>query len=168
MQPIFTRTVGAGGAGGITFLNIPQTFTDLKLVCSTRSTFSAFEADLYILPNADGTSIGSWTRVGGNGSVAFSQRNSGIVFAPGGSTNAASSTANTFNNYQAYIPNYTTSNFKQITIDSVTEGSYTNNTATFLGSYLWRSTSAVTSLLVVTTLDLVQNSTVTLYGITKG
>ena len=167
MTPIYTQTVGAGGASSVTFNNIPQLYTDLKVVCSTRSTFGAFEADLYILPNADGSSIGSWTRLGGNGSVAFSQRNSGIVFAPVGVTNAVNATANTFNNYEAYIPNYSGSNFKQILVDSVVEGNYVNNTTCMMGAYLWRSASAVTSLYIVTTNNFVQNSTFSLYGIIR-
>ena len=36
MQPIYTQTIGAT-AGGIVFNNIPQTFTDLKVVVSTRT-----------------------------------------------------------------------------------------------------------------------------------
>jgi hypothetical protein len=168
MQPIYTQTVGSGGAASITFNNIPQTFTDLALMASTRTSFAGFEADLSILPNTDGSSIGSATRVAGNGSTAFSQRNSNVVFALGGTTLGTSATANTFNNYQAYFPNYAGNNFKQILIDSVNEGNYTNNITLVLGAYLWRSTNAITSLYVVSGGSFVQHSTFTLYGITKG
>ena len=168
LQPIYTQTVGSGGAASITFNNIPQTFTDLVLTASKRTSFAGFEADLSILPNTDGSSIGSATRVAGNGSTAFSQRNSNVVFALGGTTLGTSATANTFNNYQAYFPNYTGSNFKQILIDSVNEGNYTNNVTLALGAYLWRSTNSITNLYIVSAANFVQYSTFTLYGITKG
>ena len=37
LQPIYTQTVGSGGASSIAFNNIPQTFTDLLIKMSVRA-----------------------------------------------------------------------------------------------------------------------------------
>jgi aspartate/tyrosine/aromatic aminotransferase len=38
ITPIYTQTVGSGGALSIAFNNIPQFYTDLKVVISGRTT----------------------------------------------------------------------------------------------------------------------------------
>ena len=168
MQPIYTQTVGAGGAASVLFSNIPQTFTDLKLVISGRSSSSA--PSFYFLFNMDGGTTYSNTTLRGNGSAAASVRLSSstfIRFDSGG--NGSDSTANTFNNAELYMPNYASSNFKSFTMDSVAE---TNSAgfafANILGAGLWRNSAAVTSVYVSFDGTLQQHSTFSLYGITKG
>lgn len=165
MQPIYTQTVGSGGAASITFNNIPQTFTDLKVVCSTRQTGSANSANAVLYLNGD-TSLGSFTLLYGTGSTTGSTRASGYIDAI--VSNAGTSTASTFGSAELYIPNYTVSNFKSIISDTFFE----NNAAGAdqqLRAILWRSTSAITQIgLTAINGNFAQYSTFTLYGITKG
>jgi hypothetical protein len=164
MQPIYTQTVGAGGASAITFNNIPQTFTDLMVVHSIRDSNSGAEHQ-YISFNGSGANFSN-TVVFGNGAAATSQRRTDNLLL---STNqSAATTANTFNSLQMYIPNYIGSNFKSFVMDCVTEN---NGTTAYpsLTAGLWRSTAAITSLTFTSAGTLyVQHSTFTLYGITKG
>jgi hypothetical protein len=170
MQPIYTQTVGSGGATSITFNNIPQTFTDLKLEVSARGSQSGGGvADISILFNNDSSSVYSYTGMSGtnNGTDSFRISSTYIQFAFFGSGNDA--TANTFGSTSVYIPNYTSSSFKSGTGDTVTE----NNSSTAywmrLMAYLYRSTSPITSIkLTPTGTSFLQNSTFTLYGIKKG
>jgi hypothetical protein len=171
LQPIYTQTVGSGGVASITFNNIPQTFTDLKLEVSARGSQSGGGvADISILFNNDGSSVYSYTGMSGNNNGTDSFRLSNVTyiqFAFFGTGNDA--TANTFGSTSVYIPNYTSASFKSGTGDTVTE----NNSSTAywmrLMAYLYRSTSPITSIrLTPTGTSLLQNSTFTLYGITKG
>jgi hypothetical protein len=174
LQPIYTQTVGAGGAASITFNNIPQTFTDLKIVMSGRSSVSTI--DVFFMRIGTSGSIDSAahysnTRLYGNGSGANSDRYSGktetFYYAP---MPAAGSTANTFNNAEIYIPNYTLSNYKQILLDNVAEN---NSASTYieqdLMAGLWQNSGSVTNILFLTFNggNFVQYSTFSLYGVLR-
>ena len=165
MTKISSVTVGAGGAATIEFTGIPSTYTDLVVKSSTRgdSTGAAFTS-IRLLPN--GSSSNSATRwVRGNGAAASSDVDTTGIYS--GESDTASATASTFANIEWYIPNYAGSTYKSFSIDSAHE----NNAATaylHLVTGLWSITSAITSI----TLDLsagsfVENSTATLYGVTK-
>jgi hypothetical protein len=78
---------------------------------------------------------------------------------------AATSTANTFGNVAIYIPNYTSSNNKSISVDGVGEN---NATTAFADLYagLWANSSAITSITLYNIIsDFAEFSTATLYGI---
>lgn len=166
MQPIFTQTA-SGSATGIQFTNIPQTFTDLMLLVSSRSTGN--DLDNYVQFNNDGTSLYSWTQLTGSGSGGTGSdrgANTGAARAGGGESSLY--TANVYNSATIYIPNYRSSNFKQILSDGVAETNATSN-------YLWmhagtyRSANPITALYYATGGSAFTNlSTFTLYGITKG
>ena len=147
----------------IEFTSVPQTFTDLKLVLSLRGTDS--DAASFPVLIFNGISTGSSIRtLSGNGSVAASQSIGAILFV----ANGATSTANTFGNAEIYIPNYTASTNKSLSIDSVSE-----NNATVGLQYLiagdWSNTSSITTLRITNTPNsFVAGSTISLYGITKG
>jgi hypothetical protein len=169
MQPIYTQTA-SGSASAITFNNIPQTFTDLMVVASTRSGGSAIDVNLFVRLNGDASSSNySMTRIYGLGSSTASDRNSSVSYAQSGNGNGASSTASTYSNNNFYIPNYTGSNFKSWTGDAVIENNATSAVQMFTAS-LWRNTAAITSLQVgdFGGNNFVNASTFTLYGITKG
>jgi flagellar capping protein FliD len=173
MQPIYTQTVGAGSPTTVSFLNIPQTFTDLKIDISARSTAASFD-NLRLKFNNDSSTIYSQTTLYGEGTTAVSERlasgsNIFILDYASGSIPNASSTANVFSNLTIYVPNYTGSNFKQVISDGATE----NNAASQfirlpLGAGLYRSTNSITRIDVSVFGNYAQNSTLTLYGITKG
>ncbi len=74
---------------------------------------------------------------------------------------------NTFANGEIYIPNYTASVNKSVSIDSVTENNATSAIAA-LDAGLWANTAAITSInLNGNNGNFVQYSTAYLYGIVK-
>jgi hypothetical protein len=172
MQPIYTQTVGAGGAASITFNNIPQYFTDLMVKTSVRTNNTGVRVRF----NADSSANYSWRRLSGNSSAAFSDSNVTYgapynSFAYFSMHSTTSDTANTFGNGEIYIPNYTSANQKSLILDSVQEtNAATSNLAMQAG--LWSGTVAITSITFSpdtgTSPNFAQHSTFTLYGITKG
>jgi hypothetical protein len=170
LQPIYTQTVGSGGVSSIAFNNIPQTFTDLKLVISARTDRALVNDEALTYINNSTASIYSSTKIEGNGSSASSTRTSAYsVFINWGDVPGASATSNTFGNLEIYIPNYTSSNFKSVILDTVLENNATYG-LTSLYAGLWASTAAITSLSFNPRVgpNFVQYSTFSLYGITKG
>lgn len=164
MQPIYTQTVGAGGVASITFNNIPQTFTDLCIKHSARSSYASVA--IYIGIEFNGVTTGySGRDLYGTGSAVASRA---LVTTFGPVISGASATSNTFGNGDFYIPNYTGSSFKSFISDSVSENNATLS-FTALDAFLWSNTAAITSVKLTPELgNLVQYSTFTLYGITKG
>jgi hypothetical protein len=82
------------------------------------------------------------------------------------SSSSATATASTFGNIEYYIPNYTGSTYKSISMDSVAE----NNTTTayaILEAGLWSDTSAINRINLTSenAANFVQHSTFHLYGI---
>ena len=167
MTLIATVTVGSGGAANITFSSISQLFTDILVIGSFRDSASDVRSNVNILLNANTASNSSARRLFGSGSAVASDNFSGLTSVPGAWTNSANATANTFSNFQIYIPNYAGSTNKSISMDSVTEN---NATAEQQGltAGLWASTSAITSIELGSGFTLQQHSTASLYGILKG
>jgi hypothetical protein len=158
---IATYTVGSGGIASIDFLNIPQTYTDLVLKVSARTNTTGSGNGFVMYLNG---STSSYTRrsVYGDGSTTAS--NSGTT-AAGGLINGTTETSNTFASTDIYIPNYTGSNFKSTSHDTVSE-----NNATFayvlLSAGLWSNTSPITSMTLVPNAgNFVQYTSAHLYGI---
>ena len=170
MQPIYTQTVGAGGASSITFNSIPQTFTDLKLVISARTNRALVNDEALTYINNSSASIYSSTKLEGNGSSASSTRTGAFgVFINWADIPGASATSNTFGSLEMYFPNYTSANFKSVILDTILENNATYG-LTSLYAGLWASTAAITTLSFQPRVgpNFVQYSTFTLYGITKG
>lgn len=158
---IATVTVGAGGASSIAFSNIPQTYTDLLIFLSGRSTRTGTAQEVVdILFNGSYSNL-SGIRLAGTGSSFFS----GTGTYPGVAA-TDSATANTFGNCSFYIPNYTSSNNKSHSVDGVSENNATEAVAQ-LAAGLWSSSSAITSLSLrpQSLNNWTQYSTATLYGI---
>jgi hypothetical protein len=177
LQPIYTQTVGSGGATSITFNNIPQGFTDLKIIVSARFTSTGTNPYFgFLIVNPNGSTTGfSETFLSGNGSSTLSGRftGNGAWLTPYRSIPNASTTSNTFSNTEIYLPNYNGSNFKQAIVDGV--GEFNSATgATSLQASLWSNSSAITSISITGYIDnaswgsFAQHSTITLYGITRG
>ena len=118
---ISRHTANNVNSNSITFSNIPQTFTDLRLVASIRGTnTSPVYTAVTIAFNGTSTST-NWTRKqlegGDSAAGSYSSNASALGYYP-----SATMTASTFGNVEMYIPNYTSSNYKSISIDSVGEG----------------------------------------------
>jgi hypothetical protein len=168
LQPIYTQTVGVGGASTITFNNIPQTFTDLVIKYSSRTTAAATDVDIYMQLNGDTGNNYSATRLYGQGSSVGTDRqlNSNIIRIAG--TVGTSATANTFASGETYIANYAGSNYKSVIVDDVEESNTATGFYMFLTAGLWRSTSAITSMLLSSgSGSFVQYSTFSLYGVLR-
>ena len=158
-EAIATVTVGSGGAANIEFTNIPQTYTDLVILTSLRTTNNGTFDDVLVLFNGS-TTQQTGRRLFGNGSTVFSNQDTYSVFAAGNTA-----TASTFSNGMTYITNYTGSTNKSFMADSAGEN---NATEAFGGmtATLWSNTAAITSIKIDPDYgNLVQHSTATLYGI---
>jgi hypothetical protein len=165
----------ASSQTSIVFNSIPQTFTDLFVLFSLRNDRSTDGASSYagITINGNYTNL-SQRLLQGNGSATASfSYTSGTyplwVYIPG-----SGYTASTFQNGSIYIPNYAGSTVKSISVDSVTENNATTAFQT-IHNGLYNSSTAITSLGFISLNsdlaaagNLVQFSSATLYGITKG
>ena len=157
-------------AASVTFANIPQSgYTDLKIVLSARVTDGAAVANsIYMKMNSLTTSIYSQKALEGNGASASSFSQSGVDNAVRVAiTNGSGSTASTFSSSEIYIPNYTSSNNKSVSIDTVAE---TNATTQYMNmlAYLVSSTAAISSLtfsVESSGVAFAQYSTFSLYGL---
>lgn len=156
-------TVGSGGSGVINFTSIPQTYTDLIVKVSARSTINGGTGNDYVRLNFNGVT-GSKTYIrfyGGNASVgtdASTLALAGVI--PGQLT-----TSNTFSNMEFYIPNYTGSTNKSSNIDSVSISNSSTDYELDLIAFLWSNTAAITEINL--TASFAQHTTATLYGITN-
>lgn len=160
-EAIATVTVGSGGAASIDFTSIPQTYTDLLVKLSTRTT-AAGAADVSLRFNSATTNY-SYRDLEGNGSTVASYNGTSFLWA--GEANRGDATASTFANIDIYVPNYTSSNNKSISVDSVTENNGTLAYADLIAG-LWSSSAAITSItLLLSSGNHAQYSTATLYGI---
>jgi hypothetical protein len=157
-EPINTQTLGTAVAD-VYLTSIPQTYTDLVLVISSKS--ALFQQIGYRL-NSDNGSNYSYTQFAGTGSSAASQRASSDTYGKfnwyGGSGNQWGVTIVHFMNYSNTTTNKT----------CIARG---NALAEFTGAdatvSLWRSTSAITAINILGSAgaNFSIGSTFTLYGI---
>jgi hypothetical protein len=162
---IQTIEVGSGGSATITFSGIPQTYDDLLLLTSVRT--SAGDDNLYVRFNGS-TSGYTHRNLLGNGSGAFSQTQSNQQ--PGVQVHGMiGSTANTFGNGQVYVPNYRSSTSKSVSSEGVGEQNSTTGYQ-FLVAGLWTGTAAVNTVTLYAQGggNFVEYSSVSLYGIKRG
>jgi hypothetical protein len=150
-EPISTQTLGTATAT-ITLSSIPQTYTDLVLVVSGKTTI---DGNTKIIFNSDSSSIYSSTNLFGDGSTATSSRiaNGTTLFLGGISTVQGTNIIQIFN-----YSNTTT--FKSVIART--------NSDTFvqLRVGLSRSTTAITSITLTTDgTNFLTGTTFTLYGI---
>ena len=160
---IASYTVSGTSTTLINFTSIPQTYTDLKLVCSLRSNRSIVSQNSQIYINGTSATNLSSKFLYGTGSAAGSATRASmadIIYA-----NGSTATANTFSNCEVYFPNYTsTTTYKSFSADSVSEN---NATAAEMqiGAGLYSNNSAITSIGLEDGIYYIANSTAYLYGI---
>jgi hypothetical protein len=156
-------SVGAAGASSVTFSGIPQTgYTDLVIKGSMRQS-SASVAYATLKFNGSSSNF-TYRSLEGDGSTAASFNGSTGAF---GVVVPSGYTASTFSNIEFYIPNYTSSNYKSYSSDSVSETNATGAYADLIAG-LWSNTAAITSIeLTPGAGSFVQYSTFYLYGVAK-
>ena len=163
LTAIQTVTVGAGGASSISFTSIPQTYTDLVIKFSARTSRGTYAEDLMRVDfNGATTSQSSIILQSANTTPAsFSLSTTQVVSATTSVTGA-----NIFSNGELYFPNYTSANYKSISADGIAENN-TSNAALEFNAGLWSSTAAITSIAItnVNSSTIQQYSTFTLYGV---
>lgn len=161
---IQTITVGAGGAANIEFTSIPQTYTDLHLVLSLRASKADKVSEGLIRINGSTSDLSNRSLIGDN-SAAYTAGyvTSRII----GSANGNTATSNTFSSHVVTFPNYTSSANKSFSADAVSEdnGGYTERG---IHANLWAQTAAITSLSIYSSVNWLQYSSASLYGINKG
>jgi hypothetical protein len=168
--PIQTVTLSSTSSS-ITFSNIPQNYTDLKLVASTRanSTNSGYERlGLGMAFNGSLSDISSKFLYGdGSSTTSFTYTNGYIGWMP-----AADATANTYSTCDIRITNYTSANHKSFSVDfpSVNNSTTTSKVSLCVVSGLWSQTAAITSLTFSVEGGglFASGSSITLYGISNG
>ena len=171
---IASSTVGSGGASTISFTSIPATFTDLLLLTSVRSSVvssasAGYQERLNIYFNGTTANYSErWMQAEGgtstgSGTDYFGQSGSNGL---AGTAVPSDWTANTFNNNQIYISNYTLSSNKSFSVDGVAENNGSFGSL-MLSAGLWSNSAAITSISISlkNTPNMVQYSTAYLYGI---
>jgi hypothetical protein len=155
---IQTVTVGTAVAT-IDFTSIPQTYTDLKLVVSARSTTSINYLEIRF--NGASTNLSGKYLQGDGTNVGSSPFQPFLYISP------STATASVFSNGEIYIPNYTSANYKSVAADGVFENNATLSYQA-LQAGLWSSTDAINQVSLVCTgvaQTFAQYTTATLYGI---
>jgi len=173
MQLIETKTLGTAAAS-IVFTAIPQDGTDLLLLMSPRSTVAGNNSDNVFLSGNSVVSGYSNRFLAGSGSVAVSGTNANnfttkTVIGIAAATAVAGSGWGTSS---VYIPNYTSSVNKSVSVDAATtaNSSAQNEVVTIIIAGIMPVTAAITSL-TITLADgpnFAIGSVFSLYKITKG
>lgn len=148
----------SGNVSTITFSNIPSTYTDLVVRVSARSSAASPEGT-YILFNGTTANFSGTYIIGDGGTPGIGNiaRYIGSIFG-GGNTNA-------FNCSYIYIPNYAVAATKTFTVTNCAENSGTQGYNNIMGGQ-WADNTAISSIGITST-GFTQNSSFTLYGITK-
>lgn len=160
--PIATVTLGSAAAS-YTFSSIPNTYTDLEIVCQITDATAANRTDVDMRVNGDsGTNYSSTILGGTTAGGTNSQR----------STNASKYTIGMMTNELGTIlikvQNYSnTTTYKTVlsrtNVVTVSGGAADYPVGATVG--LWRSTSAINSITIQSAQSFTAGSTFTLYGI---
>ena len=157
-EPIATTTLGSA-ASSITFNSIPATYTDLRVVLVGTTTATA---NCWLTFNSDGATNYSDTLIYGTGASAGSNGHSSatkIVLNGSGNTNTSTPTF-----YSADIFSYAGSTYK--TCLTTGNGDLNGSGDVNRAVGLWRSTSAITSVILTAGSSTWKTgTTATLYGI---
>lgn len=172
--PIQTYTLSST-ASSVTFSNIPQNYTDLKVVVSARGTATSTEkvSDITLRINNDSGASYSYRGLTG---VPGSSNTSTFVFTGSSSFQylgfgtSSDATANTFGSTEFNFVNYTSSVGKSISVDTVAENNSSTTLLRFISGLWSPSTQAAISTLTfsLNSGNFDTNSTFTLYGISNG
>jgi hypothetical protein len=150
-------------AASVTFSNIPQSgYTDLKFVISARTNSAGANSNPWtpMVVTFNSTTTTSSKQLYGIGSAVGSDSSVNNVY-----TADTDNTTNTFSNCEIYIPNYTSTNQKSYSAESVTENNAASSLA-LMAAGLTNVTVAITSVtLAPDTGSFAQYSTFSLYAL---
>jgi hypothetical protein len=159
-EPIQTQTLGSNQPS-VTFSSIPQTYTDLVLVCSMQST--AATDRIAIKFNSGSGNDYTWTRITGDGTNAGSSKYNNQASAEIADYTPQSGSSYLISNTN--ICNYSNSSTPKVYLTRY--GITSNYVAGVIGSW-FNNTAAITTITIVPTsggANLISGSTFTLYGI---
>lgn len=169
-----TVTVGSGGAANIEFTGITGSYTDLVVKLSARSTGTG-DLTTYVdmIINSDTGAYYDQLNVSGNlnstvNNQKWTNQNSFYVY----QINTSSSTSTTFSNTEIYLPNYTSTVNKSISVDGIadsnTSSSGNRGLAFSAGLYHPASNVAITALKFTPSGgNFAEFTTASIYGIKK-
>ena len=138
----------SSSAASVTFSSIPSTYTDLVVRISARGLDAALNTEtMQFFVNGSTSAQYSYRGMRNFNSTATSDSSSGNTSGTLSRVlNGNSSTANSFTNYELYIPSYTASQAKPISgmggVEENATASYYNNAT----AALWNNTAAITEL----------------------
>jgi hypothetical protein len=168
-QLISTQTL-TSGTQSITFSNIPQNYTDLRILFSARVNTSGGYSNVKIGFNGSTSNI-TWRGMYAYGGTNIGS-NTGSTERVAGNANANSSTSATFSNVDVYITNYTSTTIaKNMSADSVVESNDGTNPLLSFETNYWNpgTQAAITSIELTNSASPAANfdagSTFYLYGI---
>ena len=165
---IASNTLGSSAAS-VTFSSIPGTYTDLILRAAVRTDNGFARNMLQLEINGITTNSYSQTNIKGEGSTASSSNQGNVPQIEEFPAVGGAATSNTFSSMEIYIPSYTVSQNKPLSIFAVQENnSSTANDITGMAG-LWRNTGAITTLLIRTNSsnNFVSGSSFFLYGLSN-
>jgi hypothetical protein len=164
------NVVGSAGAASVTFSSIPQTgYTDLQILLSPHTDRASYaNADLALQFNGSSVSNGKSIYSANTNTVISGSL---IALVQGGNNSLTGDQNLVFGPTSLYIPNYTGSTNKSVSIEFTAEGNSTDieQTRNGMSALLWGNTAAITSITLSPNSGTIwtQNSTFYLYGIAK-
>jgi hypothetical protein len=158
--------VGSGGAAYAEFTSIPATYDDLFVAYSARNTDAGYYNQASSVSFNGSTANRTARRLEAYGTTIVSNTFASNMYSdilPGQST-----TSNSFNNVEVYIPNYAGSTNKSFSATSAMETNHAAFNSIDLNAGLWSDTAAITSVRFTPTGgDYVQHSSFFLFGISN-
>lgn len=156
---IQTFTAGASDAFA-DFTSIPNTYTDLRFICSTRGTASTDAVNITI----NGSASYFLQYNASNTTVAASQSESASSIA-GMVQSASGSAASQFGGASIYVPNYKNTSIKKLIQGTSTGANTTATKVSAFGGGNNNSTTITSFRFTPASGNFVQGSTIYLYGI---
>lgn len=160
---LIAKTTLGSNSSPVSFTSIPQTYADLLVVCSARSTRASIQDPIEFRLNGEGTS-------GYSARALYASTPSSLVGdlpsrMYGYSISANDATANIFGHAEAYIHNYTQSSNKMLTISSSSENNASSAFQGFSAGFS-NTASAITSIYIYPANNVfLAGSSFYLYGI---
>jgi hypothetical protein len=163
---LIAHTELGSAQSSIAFNSIPQTFTDLVLKLSLRTTRADSEDTVRLQFNGVTTAYSgrALRKDNANNTPSITLSDSNLILYQ----NTANLTANAFSIAEAYISNYRIAAAKSISIETMQETS--GGAWGAIVAALWNNTAAITSITLLPNVgpNFAQFSSATLYGITAG